>query len=392
MSLALIALMAAAAAADPPPAPVKQVSPVTVSPAPASAGAPQVTVVGGDFDFGAGQDVSIWPAAALARRASGKVTLRCWVDIHGIAERCKVAAEAPAGLGFGAAALALRPNLKLTPNKDAGGEPVDSEMLVAISFKAPGADSNLEDVLRAAHDTPLEGQMTGAAVVSMHEMNASNLRLYHNPVPMRGVTVVTDPVWSQAPDFAAYAKAYPGEAGGAEGWAVAHCKVSRDGALSKCVVAKEEPTRHGFGPAAVLLASQFRVSPEAMAEAPQGAPIEVDVPVRFPAAAAQRDHTVRSPLWAEAFDPVTAARYYPAEAQAKGVKAGEAVVQCQVVAGGALSDCLVERASPDGLGFDDAALKIAQTLRMTLWSGEASPVVGGVVHLPIRLEAPGGGT
>jgi TonB family protein len=392
MPFAFIALMAALAGEDPAPArlPPKQVSPVTVNPVPTDGAKPQVQVVGGDFDFIASQDISIWPAAALARRANGKVTLRCWVDVHGIAERCSIAAEDPRGLGFGKAALALKTTLKLRPNVDASGQPIDSEMLIALNFKAPEADGNLGDVLRAAHDAPLEGQMTGAAAVSMHEINGSALRLYHNPIPTRSVTLMTDPVWVQAPDFDAFSRAYPAEGGGLEGWAVAHCKVDQAGVLSRCVVAKEEPVRHGFGAAAVALAAQFRISPQAMAEAPHGAPVEVDVPVRFPATADAKNHTVYSPLWSEPFDPVTAARYYPPEAQAKGVREGEAVVSCHVVAGGALSGCEVERARPDGMGFDDAALKVAQTMRMTLWSGEASPVVGGVVHLPIKLEAPGG--
>ncbi len=45
-----------------------------------------------------------------------------------------------------------------------------------------------------------------------------------------------------------------------------------------------------------------------------------------------------------------------------------------------------EAGDPDGLGFSEAAAKLASTMRMNLWSADGAPVEGGVVHIPIRLN------
>jgi hypothetical protein len=190
--------------------------------------------------------------------------------------------------------------------------------------------------------------------------------------------------WVQAPSFEALAAAYPVTGGGIEGYAVAHCKAEPTGALSRCAIAKELPPGHGFGKAAVALAPQFGVSAETMARAPRGAPVEVDVPIRFPPPGEARDRTVRSPIWRAGFDPQSQMREVPLPA-ARPNSPG-AVVKCQVAADGSLSDCGIELTSPDGIDFDEAAVKLASRLKMNLWSAEAGPVAGGIVHLPVRLE------
>lgn len=99
MPIAVLALMAAAAAAPPAagskPA-ANQVSPVTVTATPTNAPpADAVVSIGSDADNLHGQTVSIWPAAARAAGLSGHVTLSCKIDVHGLAETCRVAAEDP---------------------------------------------------------------------------------------------------------------------------------------------------------------------------------------------------------------------------------------------------------------------------------------------------------
>jgi hypothetical protein len=56
-----------------------------------------------------------------------------------------------------------------------------------------------------------------------------------------------------------------------------------------------------------------------------------------------------------------------------------------------MSACAPETGEPDGLGFSEAAAKLATGMRMNLWSADAAPVEGGVVHIPIRLNLKGGG-
>ena len=66
----------------------------------------------------------------------------CWtceIDRYGLAEWCKVASESPEKFGRGAAAMALRPTLKIQPAKGPDG-PVDQVMNIAIEFTAPDLD------------------------------------------------------------------------------------------------------------------------------------------------------------------------------------------------------------------------------------------------------------
>ncbi|MDB5474841.1 MAG: hypothetical protein JWP49_352 [Phenylobacterium sp.] len=339
-------------------------------------------VVGADQDAGGGQSVSIWPAGALHAGANGWVTLSCRVDIHGLAEWCRVAYESPRGKGFGAAALTLRPTLKVKPKQGPAG-PEDAMMNIAIAFKAPSPQSNLSQIQAVTMAVPPDGG-DRSANLGEHEVDARNLILYQNPLATRRITMMDSTSWVQAPGFDELAGAYPAQGGGVEGYAVAHCKAERTGAVSRCVVAKELPVGHGFGKAAVGLAARFRVSAEAMAQAPRGAPVEVDVPVRFPPPAEARDRTVRAPVWRSGFDPQSQLRDFPLAA-AKPNSPG-AVVRCEVAADGSLTGCAVELTSPDGIDFDEAAVKLASRLKMNLWSAEAGPVQGGVVHLPVRMD------
>ena len=131
----LLQLLAAAAAqaANPTPIPDTTVAPVTVTkPRPIVA-----TVRMANDDTAIGQFVHIWPTSAWQGGRSGKVILSCKIDVHGIAEWCKVAKETPENRGFGAAALQLRPLLKLPPASGPDG-PHDAVMDLAIDFKAPG--------------------------------------------------------------------------------------------------------------------------------------------------------------------------------------------------------------------------------------------------------------
>jgi hypothetical protein len=45
-----------------------------------------------------------------------------------------------------------------------------------------------------------------------------------------------------------------------------------------------------------------------------------------------------------------------------------------------------EPGQSDGLGFSEAAAKLASGMKMNLWGSDAAPVIGGVVHIPVRLN------
>jgi TonB family protein len=322
-----------------------------------------VTVTGDEYSPAAKQ-VVIWPASAHMQRTSGQVTLSCFVDARGFAERCGVIFERPGGMGFGDAALALRPQIRVTPHKGSDGQPAAAQMNIGVAFRAPT-------------ETRIEADMDPMGF-------AARVDATHNPLPVKKITLMTNPVWAQAPSFDAAAAAYPADGGAEGGYAVAHCGVTPDGQLTNCRMATEAPVRKGFGPAAVKLAPQFRVRPEIMARAPRGEPIEVDVPIRFDPPGAER--TVNAPTWIQGFDPATAPKLFPPEAAAKGLTTGRGVARCTVGRDGAMTGCQPDAGDPEGLGFSEAAAKLASTMRMNLWSADAGPVEGGVARVAIRLN------
>ena len=367
LSQALALMLAAAApptagAAQPPPD--ATVSPLEVlkrpndKPPPADA---KLDMQSTEDD--ADQLVAIWPGTAYQAGLGGRVTLRCLVDVHGLAERCDVAYEAPAGKGFGKAALEMRPTIKLAPTVGPDGAPISTIKNISITFR--GTDS----------------QVSMAAV-----MSAGGTFAMHNPLQMRKVTMLDFPIWAAAASFDDLAAAYPAKAGGVEGYAVAHCRVQGSGALSTCQMIKETPEKVGFGPAATALAAaRFRVAPQ-LAQTRHSGELWVDVPIRFPPPEELARRTIMAPTWVAAFDPKSVPKVFPPEAAASGITTGRGVARCAVAADGALTGCVPEPGDPDGLGFSEAAVKLASNMRMNLWSADAEPVEGGVVHIPIRLN------
>jgi TonB family protein len=294
------------------------------------------------------------------------VTLTCWINVEGLAEWCRVAFEQPAGSGFGDAAMATRPHIKVAPRKGPDGTPVAGLMNIAMTYKSP----NTEVI-----EPPVQRGLARGFV-----------EVRRNPLPNTRITLVTNPVWAKAPSFEAVERAYPDAGAGADGFAVAHCRVRDDGRLSSCHVATEAPRKQGFGEAAVKLAADFRVQPGILARAPRGEPVEVEVPIRFAPPGAER--TVNAPTWLQGFDTQAAPKIFPPEAAAKGLTSGRGVARCVVDAGGGLTACAPDGGDPEG--FSDVAAKLAGAMRMNPWSADARPVEGATVHVGIRLNLKGG--
>lgn len=327
-------------------------------------------------DSAIGEFASVWPRAAYEARIHGLVMLLCDVDRHGLAEHCDVGAEDPQGKGFGEAALQLRPTFKLTPAHDANG-PIDSRMRIAIEFTPP--DPQLTELGGPESGGASAADCGGAGKPCADVIVRGNTLNRHN------ITMVNNPVWVEAPTFEDLAQAYPSKAGGVEGYAVAHCELMRSGALEGCQITKESPEGRGFGKAAEALSRKFKVDP-AIAAARPHEDLWVDVSIRFPPPGQAPDRSVESPRWVAGFDPDEALAVYPPEAAAKGVATGQGVARCVVAANGGLTDCRPEPGNPDGLGFSEAAVKLASSMRMNPWTPDASPVDGAVVDVAIRLN------
>jgi TonB family protein len=353
-----LALVVAAPAARPP----TDITGVVVTPGPRTAPPADATynMTGEDDLPGTGQGVSIWPADAYQVRRSGEVTLSCWVNLEGLAEWCRVAYERPAGKGFGAAAKAMRPHIKVEPRKGPDGKPVAGLMNIALTYKSP--------------DIVLPGEATGFGTIA------------HQPLPNTRITLMNDPVWTKTASFEAVERAYPATGGGVEGFAVAHCRVRGDGRLSGCRVATGDPHRQGFGAAAVKLAADFRVDPRTLPASTRGEPLEVDVPIRFAPPGAER--TVGAAAWLQGFDTQATPKLFPPEAAAKGLTSGRGVARCVVGERGGLTACAPDGGDPEG--FSDVAAKVAGAMRMNLWSADARPVEGATVYVGVRLNLKGG--
>jgi TonB family protein len=375
MHAMILAFFAAALAAA---TPGTTVSPLVVSATPSTkiAPHPDVTITSAGSDDFIGDATAVWPREAYGVGKGGRVTLSCRVDTHGLAESCTVVAEQPQGLGFGRAALEMRPTFKVKPPAAA------TTMVINVAFRAPNTDVDGSGFAVAA----AASRMGAGPVVSS---------ITGNKLEMHPVVMIDNPVWASAADFDDLTKAYPSKGGGAEGYVAVHCQVERTGgnagAVHGCQIMKETPRGHDFGRAALSLMPKFRVLPAVLAHAPTDAPLWVDVPVRLPPPQAIADRTVMAPVWLMRFDAASAMRVFPPEAIAKGLTTGQGVARCTVGGDGALTACVPEPGDPDGLGFSEAAVKLASAMRMNLWSADGAPVEGGVVHIPIRLRLRGEG-
>jgi hypothetical protein len=80
-----------------------------------------------------------------------------------------------------------------------------------------------------------------------------------------------------------------------------------------------------------------------------------------------------------------------AEAFAGVSKAGvngtvRVVMACIVQPGGSVANCFVAREEPSGQGVGAAALSLAPEFRISTWTTEGLPTVGGAVNIPLRYE------
>ncbi len=353
----LVTLLLAAAAPDPQAAKPNTVSPVTVTARSAKAQPADATFDMASDDSAGGDFVAVWPGNTYTNGLDGHVKLRCNIDIHGLAEWCEVASEIPAGKGFGAAALELRTSFKLSPAAGPDG-PISSIKTLSIRFRAPNRDFDM-------------------AAGTFHG----------NPMAMQAITMLNHPQFSEAPNFDDVAQAYPVHDLDLEGYAVAHCQVLSNGELKMCGIVKEVPNHHGFGKAALAIVHKFRIAPQ-WATAPHSKPLWTDIPIRFEPPSEALERRVTAPKWLAGWDPTSHPGVFPPEAVAKGLNTGRGVAECLVRPDGGMRACTALPGDPDGLGFSEAAARLASLLKINLWSADAGPVAGGKLRIAIRLNLP----
>ena len=185
------------------------------------------------------------------------------------------------------------------------------------------------------------------------------------------------PGFSQAPSVADVAAVYPprAKAAGVSGAVMLTCEVGRDNHPKDCQALKEAPGNYGFGVVAERLAEKMVVDTPMAGR-------NIFIPVNFDAAILKGEATVTRPIWAEmpAIQDVQAS--FPKTQN--GVNNVRVVLGCEIVAGGALSDCSVAQEDPAGQGYGQGALALASKFKVAPWGQDGSPTIGARIKLPIR--------
>jgi hypothetical protein len=289
----------------------------------------------------------VYPTEALRRGIAGQAVISCLASAQGVLFDCYVQRESPPGVGFGAAGIALTPQFLMRPaTRD--GKPVVSEVRIPINWErsAPGSEGGF-----------------GTRRTALPTL-----------------------AWVAAPTYADVAAAYPAKARASRtgGRATLYCSFVHDGRLTDCDVVTEEPRGMGFGAAARKLATLFR-APQDLGDGKGLKELAVQLPFAFdPSMLDGGQAAVGKPQWKTlpTIEDVQAAF----AGTPKNAGTVRVTLACTVEQGGSVSGCKPVGETPAGQGFGAAAVALASKIRISTWSNEGLPVVGGVVNIPIRYE------
>ncbi len=275
------------------------------------------------------------PERVVRERMAGGAMLDCGVTGAGTLTGCKVAAEAPQGYGFGTAALGLAGQYRVAAPTDG------ARVRVPVTFNA--------------------ARVGGA------------------------MTLMAYPIWVQAPSLADVEAAYPtATAQGAAGKAVVRCAFDVEGRTTDCAVRSQTPAGRGFGSAALALATRFEVlhTDDDAAILPG---VIVDIPVAF-SAPERALGRMPDPQWLTEVSAAGADTLFPTAAREEAVRSGLGMADCLVNEKGKMTDCRVAGERPADLGFGEAAVQVAQQMRINAWSATGRTYAGRRLTVPIRLR------
>lgn len=98
---------------------------------------------------------------------------------------------------------------------------------------------------------------------------------------------------------------------------------------------------------------------------------------------------VRNPFWLRKPSGEEFARLFPRLALQRDTE-GRATIRCVVSASGMLQDCAVVSEDPAGMGFGDAAMRMAPLFKMSPHTRDGTPVEGVPIVIPISFRLPKG--
>lgn len=292
--------------------------------------------------------IAVFPTQAYKNGQSGRAVITCVVTTQGALKDCVVVDEWPAGAGFGGAAIALTPQFLMRPATK-GGRPVESTARIPIDFKTFGRGST---------------------------QNSKKV-------------LPPNVAWTEAPSFADVAAAYPerARAEGKGGRATLSCHMNSSGRLVDCEAATTNPRGYGFDQAAKKLARQFAYALNSPDDRKAARDLVVHLPFTFdPAMLGEAPPVVGKPTWA------TIPTGEQLRSAFAGLKVNDTVrvaLSCNVAPGGQVAQCALASEEPAGAGIGAAALALAPAFRLSTWTVEGLPVIGGTVKIPLRYEPTG---
>ncbi|MDZ4375215.1 MAG: energy transducer TonB [Phenylobacterium sp.] len=294
------------------------------------------------------QLTEVFPVEAYRKGIDGRATISCVLTEQAVMTQCVVLEESPPGSGFGGATIALTPQMQMRPATQ-DGKPVRHEVAYTVGFAMGGSGSR---GIRQTRRRIIPASLT----------------------------------WAEAPDFAAVAAAMPAAASDKSGRVVLLCDMTGEGRLEDCDVAQADPKGQGFETAAQALAGRFMLPLGTEAERKAATNLRVQLPITFdPARVDPARPVVEKPLWAALPDANRLQSTFGPLATTAPIRAALA---CRIEAGGALADCSVASEQPAGVGVGTAAMSLAPAYRVSTWSNEGLPVVGGLVTVLIRYDRP----
>ena len=185
------------------------------------------------------------------------------------------------------------------------------------------------------------------------------------------------------------AAAYPDIGGGVAGVVELHCALERDGRLTSCKTLYSLPSDRAFDTAGLKLSHFFRMAIEPAqlkVRSAMGANVIMRIAAPFGEEAKQK--RIVAPTWLTSPNATALAAIFPAQAAAKGVTTGLGLADCTVNADGSLTGCQPAAGDPPDLGFSEAAVKAATSMKMSPWTDNGGPVDGASVRIPVRFAEP----
>lgn len=190
-----------------------------------------------------------YPSGALRAGVTGMAVLTCRVSLQGAATGCEVLQDAPAGLGFGDAALAVSRRFRFSPLMRDGQPSADGEVTIPLNFKFPGGTSQTAAAAPRLWREAVAGEPMPTARTG--------------PCPGAPEKLCTNETfaWAAAPEPWAFAGLY--------GVSAFVCRVAPTGAMADCKSASLTPAAHVR--AAQHYVSRYRAPPEANGKPTAGA-------------------------------------------------------------------------------------------------------------------------